>query len=175
MAAVHELANEDGSALGNMDCLISDRDMRNTKKSMSVRMSESVVTSLLASKANPGEIQVEANSQSQVTLNDSASAGKDRAAAVHPDVAKLTSSSSLCKREEVADDLMSLEALHKAPMNEDLKGEDLKGSVYKETTQNIQINYSRISTRFSQQVPTNPLTSSLSQLETRNSFSVPLY
>ena len=116
-----------------MDCLISDRDMRNTKKTMSVRMSESVVTSLLASKGQYGETPAEANSQSQVTLNDSASAGKDRAAAaVQPELTKLTSSSSVCKREEVADDLMSLEALHKAPMDD-----DLKGSVLKAATQNI--------------------------------------
>ena len=116
-----------------MDCLISDRDMRNTKKTMSVRMSESAVTSLLASKGLYGETPVKADSQSHNTLNDSASAGKDRAtAADQPELNKLTSSSSVCKKEEVADDLMSLEALHKAPMDE-----DLKGSVQRASAQNI--------------------------------------
>ena len=154
-----------------MDVLITDRERRDTKKTRSVRYSESARASLLVSKGHQGDTP-EVNSQSQVTLNDSASGGKDRTAAVYPpDLIKLTSSSSLCKR-EIADDLMSLEAVHKTPLDE------LKKSLHREetsTTQNnIGINYSRVSTRFSAQVPTNPLTNSLSQLDGRNSFSMPI-
>ena len=69
-----------------MDVLISAKERRNTKKTMSMRMSESAKTTLLASKGHQGDAPGEVNSQSQVTLNDSASAGKDRAAEI-PDVA----------------------------------------------------------------------------------------